>query len=52
MIQKLGFDPVTVQQILGHADVHTTLKNYVHPSREARENAAVRLVEVYGPLRS
>lgn len=40
----LGFDPKTLSEILGHADVNTTLKRYVHSSLEMKRSQMERLL--------
>ncbi|MGI5896133.1 MAG: tyrosine-type recombinase/integrase [Oscillospiraceae bacterium] len=41
---SLGFDPKTLSEILGHADVNTTLKRYVHSSLEMKRVQMERLL--------
>lgn len=41
---SLGFDPKTLSGILGHADVNTTLKRYVHSSLEMKRVQMERLL--------
>lgn len=36
---ECGFDPKTLSEILGHADVKTTLNRYVHSSLELKRNS-------------
>jgi site-specific recombinase XerD len=38
-----GVDPKTVSQLLGHRDVATTLRHYVHPDREQHRVAMAKL---------
>lgn len=38
-----GFDPKTLSEILGHANVNTTLQRYVHPSLEMKREQMERL---------
>ena len=40
---RLGFDPKTLSQILGHSDVGVTLNTYVHPSLSAMRSMMERL---------
>jgi integrase len=47
-----GGDMVTLQRMLGHSDIATTLRNYAHLT-EAMEDAAVSLIsEMYGRKRA
>ena len=41
-----GFDAKSLSEILGHANVNTTLKNYVHPSIELKKMQMERLQSV------
>lgn len=45
-----GFDPKSLSEILGHANVNTTLINYVHPSLELKKQQMERLksISVWG----
>ena len=40
-------DPKTMQTVLGHADIMTTMNTYVHPQEEAARQAANRLTDVF-----
>ena len=40
---EAGFDVKTLSQILGHADVKTTLNRYVHPSFELKQKNMAKL---------
>lgn len=40
---EIGFDPKTLSEILGHANVKTTLSLYVHPSMELKISAMNKL---------
>jgi len=35
---EVGFDPKTLSEILGHADIRMTLERYVHPTIELKRN--------------
>lgn len=41
-----GFDPKSLSEILGHANINTTLKNYVHPSIDLKKEQMDRLEQV------
>lgn len=45
-----GFDAKSLSEILGHANVNTTLRNYVHPSIELKKRQMERLktVSIWG----
>ncbi|MDD7391117.1 MAG: hypothetical protein PUG60_15965 [Lachnospiraceae bacterium] len=45
-----GFDIKSLSEILGHANVNTTMQRYVHPSMELKKEQMNRLaqVSVYG----
>lgn len=47
---ETGFDTKSLSEILGHANVSTTLQNYVHPSFESKKEQMERLkiVSVWG----
>ena len=40
-------DPKTLQTVLGHADIMTTMNTYVHPQEEAAREAANRLTDAF-----
>ena len=40
-------DPKTLQTVLGHADIMTTMNTYVHPQEEAARQAANRLTDAF-----
>lgn len=40
---EAGFDTKSLSEILGHANVSTTLQNYVHPSLESKKEQMERL---------
>lgn len=40
---ELGFDPKTLSEILGHANVNITMNRYVHPSMELKREQMQRL---------
>ena len=42
-----GFDPKSLSEILGHANVNTTLQRYVHPSMESKREQMERLTKMY-----
>ena len=46
---QLGFDAKTLSQILGHADVHTTLNTYVHPPLSTVQTMMERLNRAHPP---
>ena len=41
-----GFDPKSLSEILGHANVNTTLQNYVHPSIDLKKEQMDRLEQI------
>ena len=41
-----GFDPKSLSEILGHANINTTLQNYVHPSIDLKKEQMDRLEQV------
>lgn len=41
-----GFDPKSLSEILGHANINTTLQNYVHPSIDLKKEQMNRLEQV------
>lgn len=41
-----GFDPKSLSEILGHANVSTTLQRYVHPSLDVKKEQMERLAKV------
>jgi integrase len=41
-----GTDPRTIQRILGHADVHTTLTYYVKPTETLVAEAGARMADL------
>lgn len=45
-----GFDAKSLSEILGHAEINTTLRNYVHPSIELKKKQMERLkvISVWG----
>lgn len=43
---ECGFDPKTLSEILGHADVKTTLNRYVHSSFELKKNSMNLLTKI------
>lgn len=43
---ETGFDTKSLSEILGHANVSTTLQNYVHPSFESKKEQMERLKTV------
>lgn len=47
---EIGFDTKSLSEILGHANVSTTLQNYVHPSLELKKEQMNRLqtVSIWG----
>ncbi len=46
-----GFDPKSLSEILGHADVKITLNRYVHPTLELKRSHMERLLPYPGPRR-
>ena len=43
MLHLSGVDPKTIQYILGHADIGTTMNRYTHIAMETVHNAGKRL---------
>lgn len=43
---EIGFDIKSLSEILGHANVNTTLQNYVHPSPELKKEQMERLQDL------
>lgn len=41
-----GFDPKSLSEILGHANIATTLQNYVHPSIDLKKKQMDRLEQI------
>lgn len=41
-----GFDPKSLSEILGHANINTTLQNYVHPSIDLKKEQMDRLEQI------
>ena len=41
-----GFDSKSLSEILGHANVNTTLQRYVHPSMELKKEQMERLEKI------
>lgn len=41
-----GFDPKSLSEILGHANINTNLQNYVHPSIDLKKEQMDRLEQV------
>lgn len=43
---EIGFDPKSLSEILGHANIQTTLQRYVHPSIELKKQQMERLEKI------
>lgn len=41
---ELGFDPKSLSEILGHSNVATTMRCYVHPTMQSKRNQMERLM--------
>ena len=48
LISEAGVPPNRAQEILGHADVRTTLGIYTHTMRRKRDDSADRMAELAG----
>jgi integrase len=48
LMSKAGVSPKRAQEILGHADVRTTLAIYTHAMRCKHDNAADRMADIAG----
>jgi site-specific recombinase XerD len=48
----MGTNPRVVQERIGHADVGTTLRFYVHPRQEAHKAAADQFNTVFRTLKA
>ena len=45
---EAGFDMKTLSEILGHANVNTTLNLYAHPTMQMKRNYMEKLADAYG----
>ncbi|MEA4805743.1 tyrosine-type recombinase/integrase [Acetobacterium wieringae] len=49
---KMGENPKTVQVLLGHANVSTTLSTYIHVLESLKVQAAPKIDELYSPKKT